>query len=279
MTTSGVRQQRDTWWGRESLASGKTGRWRIGSFSMAVCNGEREWLVAWDVVDTEEDRAETWSYELIDKFPENAPNLERYLFREQDDTLGVMPMLADRPVVTSPRMPVYLLPGESARLYVGSPIWVRIEVETPPKQLSEFPIVRPSDTWFGPSTLEGELCYFTRTRARLEAANIPRYVRYAMTPVVIRNQAPSMLPVERLKLPVPFLTLYASPEGRLWTQEVTLTRHEEGDMAAIEALPGAPTEAPEAERIQRPRLKLERDLLTRAFSTLTSIFDRQGDGS
>lgn len=279
MATSMLKQARDTWWGRDRLPSGTTARWRIGSFSMAVRNDEREWLIAWDVVEMEEDRAETWTYELIDTFPESAPNLERYLFRERDDTLGVMPMLADRPVVTSPRMPVYLLPGESARLYVGSPLWVRIEVETPPKQLSEFPIVRPSDTWFGPSTLEGELCYFTRTRARLNAADIPRYIRYAMTPVVIRNHAPSLLPVERLKLPVPFLTLYASGDGRLWTQEVTLTRHEDGDMAAIEALPGAPNEAPEATRVQRPRLQLERDLLTRAFSTLTSIFDRQDDGS
>jgi hypothetical protein len=279
MATSTTKQERTSWWGRERLPSGATARWRIGSFSMAVRNDEREWLIAWDVVETEEDRAETWSYKRVESFPEGAPNLERYLFRERDETLGVMPLLADRPVVTSPRMPVFLLPGESARLYVGSPVWVRIEVEMPPKKLSEFPIVRPSDTWFGPSTLEGELCYFTRTRARLNAADIPRYVRYAMTPVVIRNHAPSLLPVERLKLPVPFLTLYATSDGRLWTQEVTLTRHEEGDMAAIEARPGAPDEAPGAERIGAPRMELERDLLTRAFSTLTSIFDRQDDGS
>lgn len=279
MTETTQQDERLTWWGRDRLPSGKTARWRIGSFSMAVRNDDREWLVAWDVVETEEDRAETWSFKILDTFPENAPNLERYLFRERDETLGVMPVLADRPVVASPRMPVYLLPGEEAKLYVGSPVWVRVEVEVPAKQLSEFPIARPSDTWFGPSTREGELCYFTRTRARLDVENIPRYARYAMTPLIIRNHAPTLLPVERLKLPVPYLTLYATDDGRLWTQEVTLTRHEDGDMAAIEALPGAPTEAPGGKRIQLPRLDLDRGLLTRAFSSLSSIFDRQDDGS
>lgn len=271
----------ERWWGRRRLSDGGVASWEIGPFRLAVLNDPYEWQVAREQrEESGGDGDETWSFHLDRPFPEEPEHVDRFLFREDENLLAVTPALANRPVVASPRTPVYLLPGEQATLFVGSPLWARIEVEDPPRQLTEVPIVRPSDTWFGPNTRQGELCYASRTRARVDYERLPVLVRYAITPLVIRNHAATPLPVESLKLPVPLLALYAAADGRLWTQEVTFTRELDGDVAGVEVHPGAPSLARGGERVQGPRTVAERGLLTRAFSGLSSIFERKegGDG-
>jgi hypothetical protein len=233
--------------------------------------------VAWDGRQAGEHEDEDWSYEEEDGPLGEEPNLERYIFREADDALVISPALPDRAVVTSPRVPVYLLPGEEARLYIGSPLWVQVAAQTPPRHLCELPILRPSDSWFGPNNLVGELCYATHTRARVRVENLPLYVRYAVTPLHIRNRADTPLRVERVKLPVPYLDLYSGDDGRLWTQEVTMTRQGEGDLARVETAGRAPREARPATTVQTARRQMERGFLTRAFTTFSSIFERQED--
>ncbi|MGH9382092.1 MAG: hypothetical protein ACRD2Z_15980 [Thermoanaerobaculia bacterium] len=267
----------DTWWGARRLGEGRVARWRICGFELAICNWEGEWQVAWDASEAREDTDEEWTYREEDGPLEEAPNLERYIFREVDDALSVLPALADRAVVASPRIPVYLLPGEETRLYVGSPLWVQVAAQTPPRHLCEFPILRPTDTWFGPNNLAGELCYATHTRARVRVEKVPHHVRYAMTPLDIHNRADTPLRVERVKLPVPYLHLYAGSDGRLWTQTVTMTRSGDGDLVRVEAKRGAPREARPARKVQEARQQMQQSLLTRAFSTVSSIFERKED--
>ena len=134
--------------------------------------------------------------------------------------------------------------------------------------LRELPSHRPSDTWFGKNTREGELCYATETRALLNLDHLPVLNRSAVTPVRICNHAPSPLLLERLKLPVPLLALYGDRRGRLWTQGVTLTRSEESDMATVDVLAGAPAEAGRTVLMTPARETPEAGLWTRAFSGL-----------
>lgn len=267
----------DTWWGSRRLGERRVARWRISGFELAICNWEGEWQIAWDATAAKDEAEEEWAYSEEDGPLDEEPNLERYIFREVDDAVSVLPALADRAIVTSPRVPVYLLPGEEARLYVGSPLWVRIAAQTPPRELCELPILRPTDSWFGPNNLIGELCYGTHTRARRELDKVPQYVRYAVTPLDIHNRASTPLRVERVKLPVPYLHLYAGADGRLWTQTVTMTRAVDDDLVRVEARRGAPREARPARVVQEARQEMQRGLLTRAFSTVSSIFDREED--
>ena len=154
---------------------------------------------------------------------------------------------------------------------VGSPVWVRLEVADPPTVLRELPSHRPSDTWFGGNTRVGELCYATETRALLHLENLPVLSRSAVTPVRIRNLAPSPLALERLKLPVPLLALYSDRRGRLWTQGVTLTRTEESDMATLDVRPGPPSEIEDSTLMSPARNHQESTLWTRAFSGLLGL--------
>ena len=194
-------------------------------------------------------------------------SLERHVFRETEPRLRLSPALADRPVVTSPEMPLYVLPGEAATLFVGSPLWVCILVHESRQAIGEFPIRRPSDTWFGPSTREGEICYATRSQAALDPDDLPLLPRRAVTPVRIRNLASSALRIERLKLPVPSLALYETESERLWTDSVTMTRDADGEMARLE-IDGPPSDVGITRRIQAPRQRPEKAALIRAFSSL-----------
>ena len=92
---------------------------------------------------------------------------------------------------------------------------------------------RPSDTWFGPSTLEGELCYESKTAVRFNLDNVPRRPHRAISVVRIRNRTDTQLSLERLKIPLPNLSLFGTEDGQLWTESITLERDEDGENATV----------------------------------------------
>lgn len=262
------------WWGDHQLGSGETARWRIGPLELAVHRGCKEWQLAWGW-DPRRSDSQGWELETDAELPDEPQNHERFVVGETGDLVSVRPALADRPVVSLPRLPVHLLPEREATLYVGSPVWVRVEVGEPTVALHEMPSRRPSDTWFGGSTREGELCYATQTRARLQSESLPVLSRSAVTAVLIRNLAPTPLQLDRLKLPVPLLSLYCGERGRLWTEPVTLTRSEESQMASLDIGDAAPPEAGEAELLSPAREATDSSPWIRAFSMLG--FGRRGE--
>lgn len=263
-----------TWWGDLGLAEGNAAQWRIGPLDLTVCRGRREWQLAygWDPGRFE---SQEWDLRPDAAMPEEPAHHERFVVGETGDRIAVRPALADRPVVSLPRLPFHLQPEREATLFVGSPVWVRVEAGEPAITLRELPSRRLSDTWFGGSTREGELCYATQTRARLHSENLPVLSRSAVTPVRIRNQAASPLSLQRLKLPVPLLSLFCDRQGRLWTERITLTRTDETDMASLDVNEGAPHEAADAELMTAPREGAEASLFIRAFSSLFGFGRRE----
>lgn len=262
--------QEADWWGELRLAEGAVARWRIGPLELTVCRGRDEWQVAWRR-DPALAESQEWSLDRPESMPEKPDHQERFVVGRTEETIAVRPALPDRPIVSRPRLPFHLLPEREVTLYVGSPIWIRLEAGEPPTTLRELPSHRPSDIWFGENTREGELCYATETRALLHLENLPVLRRSALTPVRIQNRAPSPLHLERLKLPVPLLELYSDPQGRLWTQGVTLTRSEESDMATLDVRAGAPAEASETVLVTGARETSEAGLWTRAFGSLLGL--------
>lgn len=253
------------WWDSHSVEPGLSARWRIGPLTLSVLSGHQEWQLAYDW-DPEHEDAQDWEYDGEAAFPEEPANPERYVVGDTGDVIRLAPAAADRPVITKPRVPLYLLPGQQTTLYVGSPIWIRVMVGDPEIEIKQLPSRRPSDSWFGGPTAGGELCYAIRTRARTDLDELPVLSRSALTPVQIRNQASDPLSFEQLKLPVPYLSLFSAADGRLWTEGVSLTRSEDSGMAALDVGSGPPPEAPGAELLTPARLGSQPNLLVRAFS-------------
>jgi hypothetical protein len=63
------------------------------------------------------------------------------------------------------------------------------------------PTHRPSDTWFGPTTMTGELCYAIRTSVRLNLENLPARPGRAISVVQVKNQSRTDLKVEKPRVP------------------------------------------------------------------------------
>jgi hypothetical protein len=119
----------------------------------------------------------------------------------------------------------------------------------------------------GPSTGEGELCYATETAARLERPSGSLHPHRALTELRIRNGGSDTLHLERVNLAVPYLSVYADPEGALWTESVVLERTPSAPTGRLEV--GHPPVPSEAGRIAAPRLSPSPGgVLVRAFSAL-----------
>ncbi|MDH5230304.1 MAG: hypothetical protein OEZ58_01710 [Gammaproteobacteria bacterium] len=258
------------WWGKYSLAQHELWQWQIGSLLLNIRCLPNEWQVAYKQSDESADDENFWRIQQLEEEAQWFENSSRYVFREITGMLSVSPLLADRPVISRPRSPFNIVAGEEVTLYVSTPLWMELGVGKQQKKLTELVIQRPSDTWFGPSTLEGELCYATTTHCRLYLDEIPQRAHRAITPVVIRNQADSTLSVERLNVPAPLLPLYATTSGQLWTPKVTLTRLEHGEMAALKIDKQAPIEAKGAKAIRAPRKVTSSGMLIRAFNAVFS---------
>ncbi|MBN1994131.1 MAG: hypothetical protein JW953_15645 [Anaerolineae bacterium] len=260
------------WWGQFNVDSGQTIQWEIGPLKLAIQRLPNEWQIAYEQDETLAEENNEWEQKTTATNLETLgyANLKRYPFQQTHNPLHLLPALADRPVVTRPWTPLHIIANEEAVMFVSSPLWVRLTVADPPKQLLEIPVRRPSDTWFGPSTMEGELCYASRTQGRLNFENIPLQTHRAVTQVTIRNQAKSALVVERLSLPVPYLSLFATAEGVLWTETVTMACTRDTGMAACDIGAIPPPQASQARLINEPRQKPGQNMIVRAFGALFS---------
>lgn len=263
-----------SWWGEFRLDLGEVKRWHVGPTGLWIQRREHEWRL-WhqqqnDPLAADLDVASTSSEEDV---PEGATP-HRFTFGRGVATVSLTPALADRAVIAKPESPFFVPSGESVTLFVSTPAWIVLQFGSPPKRLMEIPAFRASDTWFGSSTLEGELAYATRTSGRLSLAELPLRPHRAVTPVRIRNRAADALFLERLKVPVTYLSLFRDLRGdgaaHLWTEAVTLVRDESGDLAGLQIGRGAPDEAGDtrASKVAGPRQQAETNLVLRAFSKL-----------
>lgn len=255
-------------WTTYSLAGGETGAWSIGPLSLWITRLENEWQLTWESGSDPMDPALRVEVPARQTAPPSGSNFSRYGVRKTSSKLVLAPVLPDRPIVVRPVVPFYIPSHEETTLYVSTPLWVRMKVGESPKTLSEIPAFRLSDTWFGLSTTEGEICYATRTAARLRAEDLPSRPHRAITSVTIRNRSESALLLERLKLPVPFLSLFRDGEGHLYTESISLEREENDDGVRVKLGKGPHHQAGDAAKISEPRIQIEKSFMVRAFHSL-----------
>lgn len=194
----------------------------------------------------------------------------RYVFEHTDEHVYLTPRLADRPVIMRPLAPLTIAPGAEAEIYVSSPVLVQVAVGPERIVLEESFTLQPSDTWFGQSTIAGELCYASRTRARLRPDELPPTNDRAMSAVRVSNRGSDPLRIERLALRAPNLDLFATAAGALWTEDIALDRAGGDRLTRLTRIDGPPRHARNAALLAAAREPTERNILVRAFGEMFS---------
>jgi hypothetical protein len=278
MTSSDATVQ--PWWGTVNLDEEQAGRWTIGPTTLWLFRTAHEWRLLYrETGDPLEGMSDiraplseaAWNEAAAQADEDAAVARQRHTFRATAPSVTLSPIPADRPVVVRPEHPLSVPAGEEVRLYVSTPLWVRIE--TNGTRLQDVPSHRPSDTWFGPSTREGELCYASRTAGRVNLAHLPLRMHRAVTPLRVRNRADDPLPLERVHVPTQYLALYRTDDLVLWTEALTIDRTRSDEEAAdVRVGSGPPNDVSGATRVQDPRQELKKGLVVNTFRAIEALF-------
>ncbi len=258
-----------TWWKEFALEPNRWARWRIGPLELFVRASSNEWVIAWHA------KRDPLDGSLTIHAPSDEPpdaetfTFSRYAIASESTTLRLMPRQPDRAFVVRPELPLFLPAREHVRLYVSTPVWVTVTpVDGDCPDMFETPSFRASDTWFGRGTLEGELCYASKTYARMDLSAMGLRPHRAITPVEITNKGTDTLLIEQLRVPLPALSLFEGEDGRLWTDVVSLVREEDETSAAMTVTPDHRVERSRHTLIRDPRKPIEPGTIIDVFSQL-----------
>ena len=263
-----VPEDTGTWWGSYEVPQAEARRWQIGPLQLTAIRQDPEWRILYlrDRARIEGDDEVALTTDLA--APPADVEVLRIMSADARARLTLAPAAADRPLVVRPETSVLVLPGAKARLFLSTAVWVRVEVGEPGRKVLDVPSWRLSDTWFGPSPRQGELCYAVRTSARLHLENLPVLDHRAISEVSIENRTREGFSLERFKLPTPNLSLYADSDTHLWTQTVTVRLREKDALAEVDLGTGPPEAARDPVLVAGPRTEVARNILERAISGL-----------
>jgi len=255
------------WWGEFPVGVGMQLRWHIGPAVVWIERRSAEWVIRHRSEDDPfSEQLEVAAPSTPAEYDDRSAPPRRFAgLVAEAETIELRPCLADRDVVSRPEEPFWVVPGSSVTGHVGSPLWLALGLKRGASPITEFPLVRPSDTWFGPNSRVGKLCYASRTRLRLRRADVRWTPHRAVTEVRIRNTGKTPLRVERINIPVPALSLWIDGSGMLQTSSIAFTRKDDDD--EIAELQIEHTASHGAEHVAGPRAESPRGLV-RAFSRL-----------
>lgn len=197
---------------------------------------------------------------------EDAPG-EIQRFVANAASIHLTPRCADLPVVVRPMLPLAVLPGAEAQIYVTTPVWLCLTVDGAANPFYETPSHRPASTWFGATPQAGELAYASRSRARSRLDLVEFRPGRAVTRIALANVQAEVWNVQRIKVPAPHLALFLGSQG-LWTPSIYVRNSSEGETdMLLDQTP--PKEAGPVKRVAGPRQHGTPRLSLRALSGLT----------
>jgi hypothetical protein len=214
------------WFGEFPFELGQTKYWRINERFIAIQRSKKEWTI-WDKQTKDDTNQSIIVDSRVITSNINSAQQSRYMVTETSDTLLIEPSLADRAVVATPSIPLVVMPQETIEVYVSTPLWMSIFIASSDTLIADIPFWLPSDSWFGPSTMKGDLCYSKYTDAKVDLSSLDKHSCRAITEVRLRNDQAQPLRIEKLNLPVPSLKIYANKKGEFWTDCVSIVQCEE----------------------------------------------------
>jgi len=256
-------------WATHQLSANEVGSWKIGPLELWIKRYANEWRLYTRTQGSSAQKEMNIQIPYTDEIP---PNLEVHRFGVDKtvDHLSFHPTLANRPVVVRPEKAFHLPPREEVTIFISHSVWLSLSYGTQQNTLMTIPVHRPSDTWFGPSSEEGELCYSARTKAKLRFEELDFFPYRAVTKIVLKNKSHRELFLERIKVPFQYLSLYVSKQQIFFTDTLVVTRVENDKQIKIEFEAPPKEEAGDCLLIHKPQKKDERTFLIKALANLVS---------
>ena len=244
-----------SWWGRYNFVSDSWRKIECGSQTFFVRRSEQVWELC--LLPSEQVRE-------LDAPPPQA-RISRAISTEKSDSLVFAPRLPDRPLVFRPTGDFYVGAQERVVVYFRVPLWVVVCVPNPWRELLEMPLCQLSDTWFGPPTTEGQLCYAAGESWHAQLPEVSSE-SHARVRAEIVNPESSSMRVDRLKLRVGVLGLFATDASEAWTSDVRYFRTKGSDYVTMEVGSQLPICAPTAQLLSEPRRPNNQNVVMRALS-------------
>lgn len=214
-------------WQQQEVAEDSCFHWRIGPLDLWIERRRGDWLQAWQRLSDPLEPG--FELDVHPPDPESVA-IEKARFGSGNTDGGVLlkPVLPDRPVIVRPQLPLSILAGDSMRIFASLPLWICPQLAPSGRKLQSLPVFPPSDTWFGPDTLEGELAYASLSTARSSIEELVRLPHRAICSMRITNESAVVLPVKRLRIPVSLLALHMAQDGSLLTQDLEVLLEKDG---------------------------------------------------
>jgi hypothetical protein len=266
----------NSWWGRHATAQDRTDFWQIGPLKMWLQSSPFRINIRFtndgDFLDNHvrslPGSRDSSTGTLID-FPGNAASVTCAYGLNTPSEVVLSPALPDRAVVVRLDESLSILPGEDVTFYMIVPLWLRLELTEGAKLLAELPTFRMSDTWFGPMSSLGSLCYAAPTELLIDLRQVPLRPHCVITAITIRNLGVNHLKLDRLQIPFPRLSLFYSQRSGFWTDRLTLERRDDDEMANLKLDRQPPPEAAPTQFVTGPRQSgTEANSVVRAFSAI-----------
>lgn len=242
---------------------------RFGPLDVYIGHFPQEWRVSWFSTNDYLDTSFKVALPFAEKVPEDLLSQNRYTYsRPSNSFIKLTPVLGDLPFVARPTKPLMVLPGETVKIYMSIPLFLKVESEDPYHVLEEIPALQSPKTWFGESTRAGEVCYSTRIKAVLDKKELVHRPYRAMSKLIIENRGSDALHVEKLKVPAPFLALFQDEEGHFFTSVIHYIRESDGFIKNVDVM--SPDKGEDLFFLSGPRLRADSSLL----SPLTHLFGK-----
>lgn len=266
----GIKSRR--WWGTFQVEDGQSRFWRIGNVVICVDRVTNEWHIASCPVGKITDLP-TDDNEQSDNFtiPFEKLNFKTFTFHTQGE-IELKPVLANLPLASKLERPLYIPGGEDILLYVSSPVWVRVQTGKARIILDEVPTFVLSDTWFGPNTREGELCYAGHTHCSPHLKDVPSGPDRIISPMLIKNHAKQPLKLESIIVPLPDLSVYSDADNFLWTEQIYVYK-EEDEGPEVEVAKGPPKALEELTLLTDPRRDIRNASSIKRFFVNNLVWD------
>lgn len=258
---------REQWWGDFSFNEFELRSWSIGERRFVIQRLADEWKI-WNIETPTELDSEIVLSDGQNIILDGDKVAGRYLEKNTENSIKITPRLADKSVVTRPASPVTILAGEKVKLFVTTPIWFSVNALLDKECLLDLPFWRPSDTWFGASTIDGEICYAKYTSARTQLDDLVMRSHRATTAITVKNNLNNAFTINRINVPVNFLSLYSDMDKNLWTEDISIERNHASDHVEVHIEGNELEQSSDYQQVSDPRKAPEQGKIIRRISNL-----------